>query len=140
MLVGLYLAGNVWSCDCDFIQPFLGLQRRLGSKIIDRNDLKCIANHFRDEAIQTMDSVPCAEDTALLDPDFQASKVSQLDYTPILVAVLLAVLMIVVGYLLAFTFRSSIKEWLYRQTKTTTNAGTSTSRCCCRGRCHCHCR
>merc|ERR1719434_102834 len=34
--------------------------------------------------------------------------------------------MIVVGYLLAFTFRSSIKEWLYRQTKGTT-AGKATS-------------
>jgi len=117
MLVGLYLGGNVWSCECDFLQPFLALQRRLGSKIIDRGDLKCIANHFRDETITAMESVPCATEDALLDPDFQASKVSQLDYTPILVSVLLAVLMIVVGYLLAFTFRSSIKEWLYRQTK-----------------------
>ena len=126
MLVGLYMANNVWSCECDFLQPFLALQRRLGSKIIDRGDLKCIANHFRDEAITSMESVPCAGDDILLDPDFQASKVSQLDYTPILISVLLAVLMIVVGYLLAFTFRSSIKEWLYRQTKTTTTGKNNT--------------
>ena len=126
MLVGLYMAGNVWSCDCDFLQPFLALQRRLGSKIIDRNDLKCISSNFRNEAITSMESVPCANEDPLVDADFQASKVSQLDYTPILVSVLLAVLMIVVGYLLAFTFRSSIKEWLYRQTKGTT-AGKATS-------------
>ena len=112
MLVGLYMAGSVWSCDCGFLQPFLALQRRLGSKIIDRNDLNCISSNFRNEAITAMDSVPCANDEdALVDADFHASKVSQLDYTPILVSVLLAVLMIVVGYLLAFTFRSSIKEW-----------------------------
>ena len=112
MLVGLYMAGNVWSCDCVFLQPFLALQRRLGSKIIDRNDLKCISSNFRNEAITAMDSVPCANDEdALVDADFHASKVSQLDYTSILVSVLLAVLMTVVGYLLAFTFRSSIKEW-----------------------------
>ena len=127
MLVGLYMAGSVWSCDCGFLQPFLALQRRLGSKIIDRNDLKCISSNFRNEAITAMDSVPCANDEdALVDADFHASKVSQLDYTPILVSVLLAVLMIVVGYLLAFTFRSSIKEWLYRQTKGTT-AGKASS-------------
>ena len=106
MLVGLYMAGSVWSCDCGFLQPFLALQKRLGSKIID------ISSNFRNEAITAMDSVPCANDEdALVDADFHASKVSQLDYTPILVSVLLAVLMIVVGYLLAFTFRSSIKEW-----------------------------
>jgi len=126
MLVGLYMAGNVWTCDCDFLQPFLALQRRLGSKIIDRNDLKCISSNFRNEAITAMESVPCANDDPLVDSDFQAHQVSQLDYTPILVSVLLAVLMIVVGYLLAFTFRSSIKEWLYRQTKGTT-AGKATS-------------
>ena len=127
MLVGLYMAGNVWSCDCEFLQPFLALQRRLGSKIIDRNDLKCISSNFRNEAITAMDSVPCANDEdALVDADFHASKVSQLDYTSILVSVLLAVPMIVGDYLLAFTFRSSIKEWLYRQTKGTT-AGKASS-------------
>ena len=121
MLVGLYMAGNVWTCDCDFLQPFLALQRRLGSKIIDRNDLKCISSNFRNEAITAMESVPCANDDPLVDSDFQAHQVSQLDYTPILVSVLLAVLMIVVGYLRAFTFHSSIKEWLDRQTKGTDN-------------------
>merc|ERR1719471_1426483 len=95
MLVGLYMAGNVWTCDCDFLQPFLALQRRLGSKIIDRNDLKCISSNFRNEAITAMESVPCANDDPLVDSDFQAHQVSQLDYTPILVSVLLAVLMIV---------------------------------------------
>lgn len=36
-----------------------------------------------------------------------------LDYTPILVSVLLAVLMIIIGYLLAFTFRRNIKDCLH---------------------------
>ena len=121
MLVGLYTAGNVRTCDCDFLQPFLALQRRLGNKIIDRNDLKGISSNLRNEAITAMESVPCANDNPLVDPDLQAHQVSQLDYTPILVSVLLAVLMIVVGYLRAFTFHSSIKEWLDRQTKGTDN-------------------
>ena len=121
MLVGLYTAGNVRTCDCDFLQPFLALQRRLGNKIIDRNDLKGISSNLRNEAITAMESVPCANDDPLVDPDLQAHQVSQLDYTPILVSVLLAVLMIVVGYLRAFTFHSSIKEWLDRQTKGTDN-------------------
>lgn len=113
MMIGVYLAGNMWSCDCEFLRPFLAYQRKLGSKVIDRNDLKCVADHFRGEAITQMENVICGDHVI---PDFQSSNVTPLDYTPILVSVLLAVLMIVIGYLLAFTFRTSIKEWLYSKT------------------------
>ena len=41
------------------------------------------------------------------------STLTSIDYTPILVAVFLAVLIIVVGYLVTFTFRANIKRWLY---------------------------
>jgi len=119
MLVGLYLAGNMWSCHCDYLFPFLRFQHRLGSKVMDHDELRCVADHFRGEAVTVMENVQCEgmeEDMFLRNPNIQSSKYehpSSLDYTPILVSVLLAVLMIIVAYLLAFTFRSSIKEWLY---------------------------
>ena len=41
-----------------------------------------------------------------------SSTSTPLDYTPILISVLLAVLILVIGYLVAFTFRTSIKAWM----------------------------
>jgi len=123
MLVGLYLAGNMWSCECNFLNPFMTYQRKLGSKIIDKGELRCIAEHFQGEAITQIDSVVCGENII---PDFQSGGSSGIDYTPILVSVLLAILMIVIGYLLAFTFRSSIKEWLYSKTSCTEGSKNNT--------------
>jgi len=73
--------------------------------------------------VSMMETVSCAGD----DTELVTTKVSTLDYTPILVSVLLAVLIILLGYLLAFTFRGSIKEWLYRRTKTSGGNGAKSS-------------
>jgi len=110
MMVGLYLAGNMWSCHCEFLRPFRAYQRKLGSKVIDRNDLRCVADNFRGEAVTPLENVICG-DPAI--PDFQSRNLTPLDYTPILVSVLLAVLVIIIGYLLAFTFRRNIKDCLH---------------------------
>ena len=110
MLVGLYLARNMWSCDCDFVRPFLAYSADVDGKIVDKINLRCVADHFRGEALATMENIVCEA----IAPDFQSGKVSGFDYTPILVSVLLAVLIIVIGYLVAFTFRQNIKDWMFR--------------------------
>jgi hypothetical protein len=122
LLVGLYLGANMWSCDCDYLRPFRAFKAALGSKLVDGTQLRCVADHFRGEALTHLDNVGCGSedgaDGGLIGQDFQSSASSSsggsssLDYTPILVSVLLAVLIIVVGYLVAFTFRKSIRGWL----------------------------
>ena len=89
----------------------------MGGKLSDRSDVRCVTDHYLGEAVTPLDNVICADTVS--DSDYQSvtSAVSQLDYTPILVSVLIAVVMIIVGYLVAFTFRRSIKEWLYSKTK-----------------------
>ena len=112
----LSLANNLWSCQCDFISQFLQFQAAMLSKMVDREELRCVTDHYLGEAVTPLDNVICADQPT--NSDYQTvSKVSPINYTPILVSVLLAVVMIIVGYLVAFTFRRSIKEWLYSKTK-----------------------
>merc|ERR1719336_1897339 len=86
------------------------------NKVVDREELRCVTDHYLGEAVTPLDNVICADQPS--NSDYQTvSKVDPMNYTPILVSVLLAVVMIIVGYLVAFTFRRSIKEWLYSKTK-----------------------
>ena len=131
--VGLYLSGNLWTCDCEFLNPFLVYQWKTGSKIVDKNGLRCLQDPLRTTATSSghtavaaitsaaaaaipvqMNTVACTDnnDGADLKTTVQ-STLTSIDYTPILVAVFLAVLIIVVGYLVTFTFRANIKRWLY---------------------------
>lgn len=131
LLASLSLANNLWSCKCDFLNHFLVYQKKIGGKLRDRSDLRCVTDHYLGEAVTPLDNVICADTGAVHSSssgsDYQSvtSSVSQLDYTPILVSVLVAVVMIIVGYLVAFTFRRSIKEWLYSKTKLGSAAGKS---------------
>ena len=119
LLVGVYLARNMWACDCNYVRPFVAWQAKLGSKFIDADNLRCVADHFRGEALATMTNIVCGDET--LTPDFQSGSLA-LDYTPILVSVLLAVLIIIIGYLVAFTFRKTIKDWMFRSSSPDKNS------------------
>ena len=115
-LSALFLANNLWSCQCDFLSSFLLYQKKVGPAMLDRTEVRCVTDHYLGEAVTPLENVICADQPS--SSDYQTvSKVDPMNYTPILVSVLLAVVMIIVGYLLAFTFRRSIKEWLYSKTK-----------------------
>ena len=78
-----------------------------------------MADHYRGEALASMTSIVCdaAGGSGRSSKELSAAAggiASGLDYTPILVSVLLAVLILVVGYLVAFTFRNTIKDWMFR--------------------------
>ena len=130
LLVGLYLGANMWTCDCEFLDPFRTFVQTLGSRLVDAAQLRCVADHYRaGEALTHVENVVC-EDGGHIGTDFTSSASSSsagssnsLDYTPILVSVLLAVLLIVVGYLVAFTFRKSIQTWLCRGKMTANSSG-----------------
>ena len=117
VLASLSLANNLWSCKCDFLNHFLVFQKKIGNKISDKSSLRCVTDHYLGEAVTPLDNVDCVDQQLTSDYQSVSPVASSLDYTPILVSVLIAVVMIIVGYLLAFTFRRSIKEWLYSKTK-----------------------
>ena len=97
LLTGLSLASNLWSCKCDFLNHFMVFQKRLGAAVQDRPDIRCVTDHFLGEAVTPLENVICA-DQPQANSDFQSvtSVSSQLDYTPILVSVLVAVVLIVI--------------------------------------------
>ena len=116
-LAGLSLANNLWSCKCDFLNHFLVFQKKIGAKIQDKAEIRCVTDHYLGEAVTPLDNVICADQPAnsgkeekslsyenfhlqQFFSDFKSvSPVSPLDYTPILVSVLVAVVLIVVGEL-----------------------------------------
>ena len=97
LLTSLSLANNLWSCQCDFLNHLRVFQKRLGAAIGDRDDIRCVTDHFLGEAVTPLENVICA-DQPPVNSDFQSvtSVTSQLDYTPILVSVLVAVVLIVI--------------------------------------------
>ena len=97
LLTGLSLANNLWSCQCEFLNHLAVFQKRLGAVITDREDIRCVTDHFLGEAVTPLENVICA-DQPQANSDFQSvtSVTSQMDYTPILVSVLVAVVLIVI--------------------------------------------
>ena len=88
-------------------------QNSLTDRVLDRDGIRCVADQYRGEALSRMLALDCGNGPHSLETLSAATNVTAtgggLDYTPILVSVLLAVLILVIGYLVAFTFRSSIK-------------------------------
>ena len=110
ILSSLFLGGNLWSCDCEFLNPFLVFQWKFGSKLQEKEDLRCVKDPVQNPVTSTLiSSVVCGDD---MKTNVQSS-ITSVDYTPILVAVFLAVLLIVIAYLVIFTFRRRIKLWFH---------------------------
>ena len=99
LLTSLSLANNLWSCNCDFLNHFLVYQKKIGNKISDKSDVRCVTDHYLGEAVTPLENVICADTTAnnVNPADFQSVTSTPLDYTPILVSVLIAVVMIIIG-------------------------------------------
>ena len=107
-LVAVYLSKNLWSCDCDFTRPltqFLDLHR---DRIADISNVKCITDNLVNDL---PDNVLCDDTKAPLIET--ANKESGPDLIPILVSAILAVVVIVAGFLTVCVYKSKIKNWLY---------------------------
>lgn len=47
-LIGMYIANNVWTCDCEFVSKFRMFIDGNLDKVIDARDVKCIVNNLID--------------------------------------------------------------------------------------------
>ena len=119
LLSHLYLGRNSWTCECEYVRPFLQFRQKFAGKIVDltESSVKCVTTAGA-EALSVMSTVACTT-SGVLQPSTTTSgggttvstTGSITDYTPILVSVLLVVLILVIGYLLTFTFRKTIRSW-----------------------------
>ena len=123
-LVSLHLAENMWSCECTFVQRFNRFVRTLGrDKVLDRTSLKCVTDNFVNKL---MDNVMNEE--GLCENQLASSSVSdqivstttegqvlRKDLLPILISALLAVAVLVIGFLAVCVYKKKIKNWLYNK-------------------------
>lgn len=120
LLSHLYLGRNSWTCECEYVKPFLQFRQKFAGNIVDlEQSVKCVTTAGQGEALSVMSTVACTT-SGVLQPSTTSSggggttvstTGSITDYTPILVSVLLVVLILVIGYLLTFTFRKTIRSW-----------------------------
>ena len=122
-LAAVYLAENMWSCECAFVQRFNRFVRTLGrDKVVDRSKLKCVTDNFVNEL---MDNV--VNDKGLCESQFissnnkslseknEAKKVMKKDLLPILVSTAIAIAVLVLGFLAVCVYKKKIKNWLYNK-------------------------
>ena len=105
-LVAVYLAENLWSCECDFTRPFTQFLDMQRERIADRSSIKCVTDNLVNDL---PDNVLCDDTKAPL----VESANEGTDLVPILVSVILAVIVLVAGFLTVCVYKSKIKNWLY---------------------------
>eukprot|EP00095_Tigriopus_kingsejongensis_P011072 maker-scaffold23_size669530-snap-gene-4.7 protein:Tk11072 transcript:maker-scaffold23_size669530-snap-gene-4.7-mRNA-1 annotation:"slit homolog 2" len=129
-LISLSLGENMWSCECEFLTPFITFLRTFGEHITDADAINCVTNELTVESLHNkknqLSLCSTATGSASVDKD-QTSKEQQallkLDeavnpsFLPILIGTIVAlVVVVVVVCLLVCLFRVKIQTWLYNKT------------------------
>ena len=122
-LVAVYLAENMWSCECAFVQRFNRFVRTMGrDKVADRTKLKCVTDNFVNELMDNVlnDDGMCenqfiSADTKQLPEKKNTKKILKKDLLPILVSAAIAVAVLVLGFLAVCVYKKKIKNWLYNK-------------------------
>jgi len=108
-IFSVYLANNPWSCDCDYLSQFRSYLEVSARTVTDRSSISCREDTPAGITSVSIDIVRCQDTEATVT---QLSAKGNVNYTPIMVAVLLGILLIILAYLVFFTFRHSIKACL----------------------------
>jgi len=114
-LVGIKLAENLWSCDCDYMQKFRGYLKVFSSKIFDAEEIKCISNEaVGPVSIQMLsfEMTACQEHSSAI-ANNQVGEKPVNDYTPLMIATLASFAIIILMAMIIFAFRNSIRVWVH---------------------------
>jgi len=124
-LFSVYLARNMWSCDCNYLGQFLSYLEVSARTVMDRTSLACREETPSGITSMSLDIVRCQDSRAVVT---QLSAKGRVNYTPIMVGVLLGILLIILVYLIFFTFRHSIKACLCSKAVNTNKASNGTAK------------
>jgi len=115
-LSSLYLANNPWSCDCETLHTMQVFIETSPNIISDRRTITCA---YGSGALVPINAAvgSCDEVVDIADGLIAKQNDMSVNYTPILIAILLSLLLIIVLYLLVFTFRNSLKRFLHSRVK-----------------------
>ena len=115
MLVGLSLAENMWSCECDFMADFGGFLLAHESRIADMSAIKCLGSDLIAEDINFSANVSCSNENALVTVNGEATTSELPDLVIILVSCAVAVVVLLAVFCTVCVFRARIKAWLYHK-------------------------
>jgi hypothetical protein len=113
LLVGLTLAENMWSCECDFMTQFSAFLLTHESRVPDAARVKCMGGNLIAESIDfaASSNMSCHEKALLKTTnDHQVP-----DLVLILVSCAIAVVVVVAVFMTVCVFRTRIKAWLYNK-------------------------
>ena len=113
-LVAVRLAGNLWSCDCDYAHQFRGYLKVFRSKVQDLGEVTCVSNDAErdNEKLSEFDVTSCHRESAAIAKN-QVADAPISDYTPLMIATLASFAIIIIAILLIFAFRNSIRVWVH---------------------------
>lgn len=117
-LASIYLAENMWSCDCSFAQPLRNYIHTFTDKVADKYNLKCVTDNLVNEPLLDLGLSEACPDNAMLVDGTSVHNVDLAyndDLITILVSVLVAFSVVVCGFLAICCYRARIKNWLYNK-------------------------
>ena len=116
----LYLAENMWSCECAFAKPFRTYIHTFSDRVADQSKLRCVTDNLVNEPLLEAESyIKCPDANPLIEGEVQRVDQRQIvakdNLVTILVSVVVALIVIVAGICAICCFRSRIKTWLYNK-------------------------
>ena len=114
-LVSIQLAGNLWSCDCHFLNQFSSWLSAATSRVTDGGQVECITNEA--DAVHSNVLVMNHKEKVCDIPIMAIAKTQVQEkllgnYLPLLIAGLASFSMLVIFGFILFSFRHSIKIWV----------------------------
>ncbi|XP_066599210.1 toll-like receptor Tollo [Prorops nasuta] len=135
--IGVHLAGNPWSCECDFVRSYREWTEQPEVRVLDDAELRCVYNAselevfgqqvFLDDEFgfpvsavhQGAGNFSCSDDASLENEVYGnytktiIEKQILQDYLPLLVATLTGSLIVISLCMLGFVFRQELRVWFH---------------------------
>ena len=137
-LVALFLAENMWTCDCQFVQPFKNFLQMSRDRIPDKSGIQCITEDFvKKSLVSSTDgqlSTPvCGRqpsprtDVTDLTTDGAGSFLLKKEMIPVLISAVCVALVLFIGFLAVCVYKAKIKNWLYNKSSEIYESRSSSS-------------
>ncbi len=110
----VFLAGNAWSCQCDFVNRFMEFSRT--GLISDSRLVECYSSE-KEAFLPLNDNVTCSDALAVTyqdgGGDGDEANVSSQNILPILIGIIAVCVVLVCTSVVLFVFRTPLRVWLH---------------------------